>query len=97
METRVRKATVIGINTLPSRRGNQLNGNRLAVVQDNTFIYLPSRRGNQLNGNRPLGGGYDRSASSPLSQGKPIEWKPVTATETGEFVVGVSPLAGETN
>ena len=59
---------------LPSRRGNQLNGNCIEQ-SDTADRLLPSRRGNQLNGNSPSDSAGCTTAATPLSQGKPIEWK----------------------
>ena len=41
-------------SSVPSRRGNQLNGNFIDTAADRTcklLTQVPSRRGNQLNGN----------------------------------------------
>ena len=59
---------------LPTRWGNQLNGNSpksLCIVSDKL---LPTRWGNQLNGNfLPIVEGL--CTQTPHSVGKPIEWK----------------------
>ena len=44
-----------------------------AVLADDPL--LPSRRGNQLNGNRDKPDIILTARRTPLSQGKPIEWK----------------------
>ena len=63
--------------SLPSRRGNQLNGNLTELLLSAILVLkqLPSRRGNQLNGNASQRHNHPPRATTPLSQGKPIEWK----------------------
>ena len=53
METLVTFVGSLSRYRVPSRRGNQLNGNRFVDGTDrlSDFFQVPSRRGNQLNGN----------------------------------------------
>ena len=66
------------VEGVPTRWGNQLNGNRSSRRTSLGATWrVPTRWGNQLNGNIILPCGVDRSKawSSPHSLGKSIEWK----------------------
>ena len=57
-------------SSVPSRRGNQLNGNFIDTAADRTcklLTQVPSRRGNQLNGNTKIALVDARFKFSPLS------------------------------
>ena len=60
---------------LPTRWGNQLNGNSRIATATAALAALPTRWGNQLNGNC-TSNQYCSASLSPHSLGKPIEWKP---------------------
>ena len=72
-------AYYLGCSLPPLSQGKPIEWKPGNIPDRSAFIAeLPSRRGNQLNGNimillKNRVGKYDRS---PLSQGKPIEWKP---------------------
>ena len=61
----------------PSRRGNQLNGNKFNLFEKTIGDQVPLSQGKPIEWKRIKEQRGARESRVPLSQGKPIEWKPI--------------------
>ena len=82
---------------VPTRWGNQLNGNSQSQTATRCALRVPTRWGNQLNGNSINCKLARRVIKSPHSLGKSIEWKRSLRVMMFVFACLLSPLAGEIN
>ncbi len=60
---------------LPTRWGNQLNGNREILLKTKPFNSTPHSLGKPIEWKQGAGKGKDKAYVPPHSLGKPIEWK----------------------